>query len=276
MSERATKPNMRGFPQESVSPEVKQSYPWLIQYARAIYDRRRYSVGNLDEDDKQFIINRKYAEGLQSVDKYKNKLNIKEDDTSYQNLDLSVVDIIGKYMDLWVGEMLDKDSEIQANAIDPMSKAEKDDDYNKYKANLEMKEESAELEALTGEPLIPRGEYVPTDKEEIDLHMQLNYKQATEIFTEELIQQELNRNLFEEDQEEVLIRDLGIIKRLSVKIDFDENHMVRMRPVDWANLYLPYGVKEDLSDCRYVGEIIKVSVYRAHADHVILVKVDLY
>jgi len=261
MSERTTKPNMRGFPQESVSPEVKESYGWLIQYARAIYDRRRYSVGNLDEDDKQFIINRKYAEGLQSIDKYKNKLNIAEGDRSYQNLDLSVVDIIGKYMDLWVGEMLDKDTEIQANAIDPQSKAEKSDDYDRYKANLEMKAESAELEQLTGEPLIPKGEYVPQDKEELDLHMQLNYKQATEIFTEELIDYEFYRNDFKDNLEELFIRDLGIIKRLAAKIEYDENNMIRMRNVDWANLYLPYGVKEDLSDCRYVGEIIKVSIY---------------
>ena len=261
MSERTTKPNMRGFPQESVSPEVKESRPWLIQYARAIYDRRRYSVGNLDEDDKQFIINRKYAEGLQSIDKYKNKLNIQEGDRSYQNLDLSVVDIIGKYMDLWVGEMLDKDTEIQANAIDPQSKADKSDDYDRYKANLEMKEESAELERLTGEPLIPQGEYIPQDKEELDLHMQLNYKQATEIFTEELIDYEFYRNDFKDNLEELFIRDLGIIKRLAAKIDYDENNMIRMRNVDWANLYLPYGIKEDLSDCRYVGEIIKVSIY---------------
>ena len=157
--------------------------------------------------------------------------------------------------------MLDKDSEIQANAIDPQSKADKDNDYNKYKANLEMKEESVELEELTGEPLIPKGEYIPTDKEEIDLHMQLNYKQATEIFTEELIDQEFYRNHYKDDIEELLIRDLGIIKRLSVKIDFDENHMIRIRSVDWANLYLPYGIKEDLSDCRYIAEIIKVSVF---------------
>ena len=261
MSERATKPNMRGFPQESVSPEVKQSYEWLIQYARAIYDRRRYSVGNLDEDDKQFIINRKYAEGLQSVDKYKNRLNIREGDTSYQNLDLSVIDIVGKYIDLWVGEMLDKDTEIKANAIDPQSKADKSNDYDKYKANLEMKEESEELERLTGEPLIPKGDYIPADKEEIDLHMQLNYKQATEIFIEELIDQEFYRNDYDESLEELFVRDLGVIKRLSAKVDYDENNHIRIRAVDWANLYLPYGIKEDLSDCRYVGEIIKVSVY---------------
>lgn len=261
MPARTTKPDIKGFPQDNVDPEEKKLKPWLIQYCRAIFDRRRYSVGSYDQDDKQFIINRKYAEGMQSTDKYKNRLNIQEGDISYLNLDFSIVDIAGKYIDLWVGEMLDKDNEIYVNAIDPQSKAAKEEDYNKFKANLEMREESKELEELTGEPLIPTGEYIPQDKEELELHMQLNYKQATEISMEELIDQEFYRNNYKDSHEELHIRDLGIIKRLSTKIDFDENNMIRMRPVDWANVYLPYGVREDLSDCKYISEVIKVPVH---------------
>ena len=261
MPARTTKPDIKGFPQDNVPPEEKETKAWLIQYCRAIFDRRRYSVGSYDQDDKQFIINRKYAEGMQSTDKYKNRLNIREGDVSYLNLDFSIVDIIGKFIDLWVGEMLDKDSEIRVSSIDRHSKSDKDKAYNKYKANLELREESIELERLTGQPLIPKGEYIPESKQEIDLHMQLNYKHETEIATELLVEQEFYRNDYKADQEEMHIRDLGVIKRLSAKIDFDDNNMVRLRIVDWANLYLPYGVREDLSDCRYIAEVIKIPVH---------------
>ena len=97
------------FPSEIASPEEKASYDYIIQYARAMYEPYRYTEGGFARDNKRIILNRKYAEGLQAIDKYKNRFSIEDGDVSYLNLDWSVVPVIPKYVDLWVGEIINQD-----------------------------------------------------------------------------------------------------------------------------------------------------------------------
>jgi len=248
------------FPSESASPEVKKSYSYILQYGNAMYDRWKYADGGYSMDNKRILLNRKYAEGLQSVDKYKNRMGIEDGDTAYLNLDWSVVPIIPKYVDLWVGEMLNENLKIECNAIDPVSRGKKDQARKKYLANMKMQEFSEMIKAETGVSIIPEGEFIPESKEELDLHMQLTAKLATEIAMEEAIDFELYNNDFEQIKK-YLLRDLAIIKKTAVKFYFDENNRVRMRYADFANLIVPYSVKDDLSDLRFAGEVIKVPIH---------------
>ena len=248
------------FPSESASPEVKKSAKYILQYGKAMYDRWKYADGGYARDNKRIILNRKYAEGLQSIDKYKNRIGIEDGDTAYLNLDWSVVPIIPKYVDLWVGEMLNEDLTIECNAIDPVSRGKKDKTRRKYLANMKMQEFSEMIKAETGISVIPEGEFVPESKEELDLHMQLSAKLATEIAMEEAIDFEMYQNDFGQIKKH-LLRDLAIIKKTGVKFYFDENDRVRMRYADFANIIVPYSVKDDLSDLRFAGEVIKVPIH---------------
>ena len=71
-----------GFPSEFVPTSVKESKEYGIKYFKAVYSRYYNQGGFYSQTNNRYVINRKYAEGLQSVDKYKNLLDM-EGDTAY-------------------------------------------------------------------------------------------------------------------------------------------------------------------------------------------------
>src|SRR3990167_9420986 len=87
----------------------------------------------LEERNKQIVTNRKYAEGMQSGDKYKNWYAIVEGegDGSYANLDYTPIPIVKKYVQLRLGEMLNTEYEIISKATDIISQADKTKERNK-------------------------------------------------------------------------------------------------------------------------------------------------
>ena len=265
---------LQGFPSEFTHPDTKKSKEYIMDYGKAIYSQKTQTTW--DEAMERIIISRKYAEGLQSISKYKNLMGIEEGDTSYLNIDWSVVPITSKFVDLRLGEMITEDNKISCDAVDPISKSEKDDKRNRYLANMMLKGISDQIKEATGMSLIPEGEYVPESEEELELQLQLNIKQATEIGAEILIDWELYDNDWRKLKKK-LARDLVVIKKSAAKLYFDENNMIRIRYVDWANLIVPYSVKDDLSDIKYGAEIIKMPIHQlrrvANGD---LSETDLY
>ena len=252
--------NINSFPSESASPEIKKSFDYIIEYGKAMYNKWKYADGGYATDNKRIILNRKYAEGMQSVDKYKNRFSMDNGETAYLNLDWSIVPIIPKYVDLWVGEMINEDLKIECEAIDPTSSMQKDEQRRRFLANMKMKEFSDVIKEETGIPVIPEGEFIPGNKEELDLHMRLKVKLATEIAMEESLEFELYDNNWETEKAKI-VRDLAVIKKSAVKCYFDENQKIKFRWVDWANLITPFSVKDNLSDLRYCGEVIKVPLH---------------
>jgi len=250
---------LQALPSEFTHPDTKKSKDYILKYAKAIHSQRTQTTWN--EHLERIIINRKYAEGLQSISKYKNLMGIEEGDTSYLNIDWSVVPITAKFVDLRVGEMINEDNKISLTAIDPMSKSKKEEERNKYLANMELKPISDLIEQGTGISLIPEGEYIPESEEELDIQMELNIKQATEIGGELLINWELIENDWKKLKKK-LARDLVVLKKSAAKLYFDDNNMIRIRYVDWANVIVPYSVKDDLSDIKYAAEVIKVPVHQ--------------
>lgn len=63
---------------------------------------------------------RSYAEGTQSVGKYKDLLDV-QGDSSYMNIDWTPVSIIPKFVDVVCGSIINQEHSVKANAIDPIS-----------------------------------------------------------------------------------------------------------------------------------------------------------
>ena len=163
------------FPDPIASREEKAKDEFGLQYAQAIWsDYSRY----LDTYNKQrdlYIDNRTYAEGIEDIDKYKNRLSIDED-SSYVNLDFSPVNKIATIVDNMEGKLMNQTYTVQCTPTDPESITKYDKHRRKLYARMHLAEMGKELEKATGIPLIPKGEFVPESRDDIELHLQLNYK----------------------------------------------------------------------------------------------------
>lgn len=246
------------FPNLMATPEVKKEKGYGLAFAKAMYGKylnEDYSVYNRIS---RFVENRKYAEGMPSIEKFKDQLDL-NGDSSYLNLDFQSVSVIPKFVNLLVGEMINQEFEIQAEAMDEGSMKKYEEEKAAIYANMLMKDFSDEMEQMTGFGLVDKSKPVPKDIEEANILIETTLKQSVELAMEIAIKFVNNSNNYDTEIKERLIRDLVVIKICATRRYFDEAKNIRMRYVDPANLILPYTKDPYMRDLPYGGEVVKMS-----------------
>lgn len=243
--------NNYSFPNQIASREEKSQDTYGLKYAQAIWGEYTNNAVAVDRRRNRLINNRKYAEGLESIDKYKNRLDI-DGDTSYLNLDFSPVNRIATLVDNMVGMLMNQDYKIQCDPIDSESKTKYDNYRKQVYANLRLKQIAPRIEEKTGIPLIPTGQYVPEDNDEAEIHLKLNYKMDAAIAMEEALTFVADNNVFGETRRKIL-RDLIVINTAALERYYDSNYNIIHEYVDPIDLITPYSKTEDYKNIAYYG-----------------------
>ena len=249
--------NPQGFPSQFVSDSVKKSSEFGLQIGQAIqyeWFRKDGGQSRFYNQWADFHRLRLYARGEQSIHKYKNELAI-DGDLSYLNLDWTPVPIIPKFVDIVVNGMADRLFKIRAYAQDGMSL----DKRSKYQEELEKD--------MLAKPIMQQvqrdfgvntfrmsEEEVPTNDEELALHMQIKYKPAIEIAEEEAINTVLSENRYKDIQRQ-LYYDQMVLGISICKHSFKLGSGISVEYVDPANVVYSYTEDPTFKDCFYWGEI---------------------
>ena len=252
------------FPNQVVSDEVKASYDYGLQVSRAIeqewFNQGRGNGNRYLNNWNSFHTLRLYARGEQSVQKYKDELSI-NGDLSYLNLDWKPIPVISKFVDIVVNGMSNKTYEIGAFAQDPFSvksrteyAAAVEEDMNN-KIMLQNIKQAMNIDmARTGNL-----EDLPENKEELDVHLQMTTKQSVEIAEEEVINNVLAFNKYDQTKKR-LAQDLTTIGIGAVKTSFNNSEGIVTDYVDPANLIYSYTEDPNFEDIYYVGEVKSISL----------------
>ena len=253
------------FPSQVVSDAEKSSIEYGRQVARAI-ESEWFAQGRTNGNRYLTTWNnynrlRLYARGEQPTQKYKDELSI-NGDLSYLNLDWKPVPIISKFVDILTNGISNKDYDINVFAQDPDS-VEKRTNYAEMLAqDMFARDVMKQITSTLGSQLfntdIPEDQ-MPQTAEELELHMQLSYKQSIEIAEEEAINQVLNVNRWD------LIRrrinyDLVTCGIGAVKTNFNVSNGITIDYVDPANLVYSYTEDPNFEDIYYVGELKMVTL----------------
>ena len=252
------------FPNQVVSDEVKASYDYGLQVSRAIeqewFNQGRGNGNRYLNNWNSFHTLRLYARGEQSVQKYKDELSI-NGDLSYLNLDWKPIPVISKFVDIVVNGMSNKTYEISAFAQDPFSvksrteyAAAVEEDMNN-KIMLQNIKQAMNIDmARTGSL-----ESLPENQEELDVHLQMTTKQNVEIAEEEVINNVLSFNKYDQTKKR-LAQDLTTIGIGAVKTSFNKSEGIIADYVDPANLIYSYTEDPNFEDIYYVGEVKSISL----------------
>ena len=249
------------FPSQTVSDAEKLSYEYGLKVGKAIEqewfnnDRgsNRYKANSND-----FHNLRLYARGEQSIQKYKDELSI-NGDLSYLNLDWKPVPIISKFVDIVVNGMAERVYDIKAYSQDPHGLKERTDHAEALLSDIRMRRFNA-LTASFGMDTTRSNETdLPDTPEEVELHMQLSYKQAIEIAQEQAL-----NVLFEGNNYELIKKrfyyDLAVLGIGAVKTGFNTSEGVTIDYVDPANLVYSHTDSPYFDDIYYVGEVKTIPV----------------
>jgi len=248
------------FPDQMVSEEEKRTLEYGLLVGQAIeyewFRGGRVNGSRWNTGYQQFHNLRLYARGEQSVQKYKDELSI-NGDLSYLNLDWKPVPIIPKFVDIVVNGIAAKNYDIKAYSQDPQSLKLRTDYASNIVKDMYSQDLLAQAKQNTGQDFsssnIPAAD-LPRTKEELELHMQLSYKQSIEIAEEEVINTVLANNKYPLTKKRV-IEDITTIGIGSVKTAFNKANGVVVEYVDPANLVYSYTNDPNFEDVYYVGEI---------------------
>ena len=250
------------FPSQVASDLEKVSQEYGLKVAKAIEsewfvrDGVTYRFANSQDSFHRL---RMYARGEQSVQKYKDELSI-NGDLSYLNLDWKPVPIIPKFVDIVVNGISERVYDVKAYSQDPYGV----DKRTKYMESLLIDMQNLELDKqvqeIYGRSILKNQiKDIPENKEELELHMQLNYKQAVEIAEEQAIQTLLEGNKYELTRKRFYY-DLTVLGIGAVKTNFTTSEGVTVEYVDPANMVYSYTEDPYFDDIYYVGEVKTIPV----------------
>ena len=270
------------FPSQVVPDAEKSTMEYGYAVGRAIENEwfrgdRGLGTGGRFGNNWQYFHNlRLYARGEQSVQKYKDELSV-NGDLSYLNLDWKPVATLSKFVDIVVNGMTDKGYKIKSYATDPFAIAERTDHANAVAKDAFAKDIIKDAQKNLGIDLsstnIPEDQ-LPKSKEELELHMQLSYKQAVEIAEEELIENVFDYNKYEEIKKRVAY-DLTVLGIGATKTDFNLANGITTHYVDPVDLVYSYTEDPNFEDVYYVGEVKSISLQEVKKLFPHLTDVDL-
>tara|TARA_R100001198_G_scaffold94014_3_gene76197 strand:+ start:251 stop:2638 length:2388 start_codon:yes stop_codon:yes gene_type:complete len=252
------------FPSQVVSDAEKDSWEYGTQVAQAIeyewFDQGRTGGNRYLTNWNNFHSLRLYARGEQPVQKYKDELSI-NGDLSYLNLDWKPVPILSKFVDIVVNGISQKSYDIKAYSQDPSSVKKRTEYASKLQEDMVAKEYLDNLKQTLGIDLhqSPSGVTVPESKEELELHMQLSYKQSVEIAEEEAISTVFAQNKYDLVRRR-LNMDLTTIGIAAGKTNFNTAEGITVDYVDPAYMVYSYTEDPNFEDIYYVGEVKSITI----------------
>jgi len=245
------------FPSQVVPDKEKLSLDYGLKIGKAIeseWFKRDSGTNRFASNQNNFHKLRLYARGEQAIQKYKDELSI-NGDLSYLNLDWKPVPIIPKFVDIVVNGISERSFDIKAYTQDPFGV----DKRTKYMENILSDMKSQELTEYAAEAfgvnlMSSQLDVLPQNQDELQLHMQLNYKQAVEIAEEQAINVLLDGNRYELTRKK-LNYDLTVLGIACVKNSFNKSQGVKVEYVDPANIVYSYTEDPYFEDIYYFGEI---------------------
>ena len=252
------------FPDQVVPDVEKASYDYGLQVGRAIesewFRNDRGWQDRFNTNYNNFHKLRLYARGEQSIQKYKDELSI-NGDLSYLNLDWKPVPVIPKFVDIVVNGMSQRSYDIKAIAQDPTSIKKRTKYAENILVDINAKQYLDKVKQVTGMDLFfnKDQENAPINEEELELHMQMNYKQSIEVAEEEVINTVLTKNKYDLTRRR-LNYDLTVLGISCVKTCFNRSEGVTVDYVDPSNLVYSYTDDPNFNDLYYVGEVKSISL----------------
>ena len=262
------------FPSQSDPFELKRTNEWGLNLAQQIQSEWFYgfNTGNFlnsqfNTQRRDFLERRIYAKGLQSMDKYMAEFK-PDGDKSFLNLSKQPICVIPKLVNIVVNGMCDRGYSMRATSIDPIGYSER----VAYREQIETDRLTKDIIIKAKETFgVDVGsmpvEQLPETDEELNLHMQLEYKQSIEISQELAIEEVFAENRFNDKIDRMVKKDLVICGISWVKNRFVKDKGILIEYVNPENKIQSYSEDPYFEDCFYHGEFKTVPLTEVYTDY---------
>ncbi len=257
--------NKYTFPDPLAPTEEKMSKAYGLAYAKSLMTQ----WGGIDTEGslykrryKEFETSRSYANGTQDTTIYKqilNSLDPNNGDGTMMTLDWTPVPIVPKFAKIVVNKIISSYRYPQVEAIDPLSRSEKDVKKKKIALRIENKEMFEEAKK-SGLNVDVDPESLPETPEEVEIFLDTNIKTDAEIAAQLATNMTLSWNNFDERVYRRCVEDLVSCGMAVTKRSNDPNYGINEEYVDPAFFVHSYTDDPTFSDIVYAGHIKRISI----------------
>jgi hypothetical protein len=251
------------FPSQVASDIEKASEEYGLKVAKSI----EHEWFGIDSGTNRFLTNynvyhkrRLYARGEQSIQKYKNELAI-DGDLSYLNIDWNIVPIIPKFVDILVNGINSRGFKTKAQSLDDFGLSKRSSYMQSVLRDMDTRALSDFAAENFGVNIYENApQTLPDSIEELELGMQLSWKDSMEIAEEQALHKVFKANNYEEEIKWRLIYDLVVCGIACAKNNFYSSKGITLDYVDPANVIYSYTESPYFDDIYYVGEVKTITI----------------
>jgi hypothetical protein len=245
------------FPSSFEPQEEKRGKKYILKYAKDLWGAAKKSSSSYAFNTRKdrYINNRKYSEGLQSIEKFKQQFSVTGDNT-YLNFDWAVSTPLPKLVEVFRGQMLNQPYKIQFTPVDSLSITEYDTEKKVKLAEMEIQKQ---LAPLVEQGVIEKKTDLPEDNDELEIYMQTNFKLAQSIAMETITKAVLEDNDMDYINDKIA-KDLIDLKICAVRVCLDENKNIKIEYIDPVDLVTSYVKRADFQDVKHVGVMSEVTI----------------
>lgn len=259
------KTGQSSFPDPLASTPEKMSLSYGLQYAKAMYaqwvgsDYQNSLYGRRNSEMERC---RDYAQGTQDTSIYRqilNSLDPNNGDGTLLTLDYTPVPIVPKFVKIVVNKILSREPYPQLEAVDPISKSEKDKKKKATILRIENRDMIAEAKSL-GLNVKVDPNNLPETPEETEIFLDTNIKTDAEISAQVATEMTLKWNNFNESIYRRCVEDLAVLGMGVAKRSNDPNYGIKEEYVDPKRFLHNYTDDPNFGDLTYAGHFKYITI----------------
>ena len=194
------------YPNHNLDPSQKGK-DWCLSYAKASwFDYTNHGTQSFNNNRGSYAKIKDYAQGDQSVNKYKQLLNVDESDNeSWFAIDWTVLPIVPKFRRIALGKLNKTEYNITATPIDAIAQADIENYYKRTKAKMDLRKSlSKTVPGMEEFSALKKSAKDPENDEELEMHMNYTFKHNASIEMEQGIDLVFHTNGMDEKRKQVM------------------------------------------------------------------------
>ena len=252
---------IKQFQLSTDSTSKKTSKEYGLAISKDVWAKSNTGVGGYYYNrNARFFKNRNYAHGridIQSMFKDRFQFNGKE---NYINLNWQALQIVNRIISGLVGRWMQRNEKIQVQAIDNLSVREKEQEYKDIEFLLYNRQQLEELQQETGVQLIPQDQFIPADKEELDLWQAQFQRLPEEILYEMGCNDVLSQNGWFDVLKEKMLHDAAEVLFVGTYTWMDSDGVIHVKWVKPEDAIYSYSEYPDFRDTTWRGEALSMKI----------------
>lgn len=257
--------SLKAFQLTTAGVKEKSSKEWGIAIAKYIYTTCTTGLGGYYFNrNARYRKNRNYANGrldIQSMFQDRFQFNGKQ---NFIALNWQTLLIVNRIISALVGRWMGRNEKIQVTAIDSLSQTEKQEEYDKAEFILYNREMIENLQQESGIPLLSQNQFIPSDKEELNLWQAQFQRLPEEILYELGCNDVLSSNGWFDVLKEKMLHDSAEVGFVGTYTWMDKEGVIHVKWVKPEDAIYSFSEYPDFRDTTWRGEMpsMKISELR--------------